>query len=81
VAVLAVGEQHSGDERAERHRKAERVEQRCGCDDHQQRRGREGLVHPGVRDDSERRAKQMAPETDYQRHHQCAQQQRLPVEL
>ena len=59
--VLAFGEQHAGEERAERHRQPHRLHQRRGGDDEQQRRGGEDLRRVAARDPAERRAQQQAP--------------------
>jgi hypothetical protein len=53
VAVFAVGEQDTGDERAERHRQARRLEQQRGAD-HDQQRGRgECFLHACLRHDAQ----------------------------
>ena len=49
VAVLGVGEQHAGEEGAERHRQPGALHQQRGADHEQQRRRREHLAHSGCR--------------------------------
>ena len=58
VPELAVGEQHAGEEGAERHRQAGELRQQRGGDHRQQCRGGEHLGDLDARHDAQRRAQQ-----------------------
>ena len=60
VAVFRVGEQHAGEERAERHRDAGELHQPRGADHDQQRRRGEHLGRARARGRAEHRAQQVA---------------------
>ena len=56
VAELGIGEQHAGEERAERHRQADRLHQQRGADDDEQRGRGEHFAAAEARDELQRRA-------------------------
>jgi hypothetical protein len=62
--VLAFGEEHAGEEGAERHRQPDQVHQRRGGDDEQQRRRGEDLGRVAVGDPAQRRAQQQPAAED-----------------
>ena len=80
VAIFAVGEQHAGNERAERHRQADRVEEQGRADHDQQRRRRECFLRAGAGDDAQRRAQCVAPDGDHDHRGHERQRDRLPFE-
>ena len=64
VAELAVGEQHAGEEGAERHREAGQVREQRGADDRQERGRGEHLAHLHARHQPQRRAQHQPPAAD-----------------
>ena len=64
VAVFGIGEQHAGEERAERHRDADQIHDPRGADHDQQRGRREHLGRAGARSRAEHRTQQIAAADD-----------------
>ena len=60
VPVFGIGQQHAGQEGAERHRHADRLHQQADRDHQQQCEGGEDFAHPGVGDDAQHRPQQVA---------------------
>ena len=81
VPIFAVGEQHAGDERAERHGQADHIEQQRGADDDEQGRGREGFLRSRVGHEPQGGAQQIAPEQDRAHDRGDRTADRLPRQL
>ena len=64
MPVVRLGEQHAGQERAERHRHAGLLHQQRGAQHHQQRRGGHHLARAGLRQQPEERIEQIAAGDD-----------------
>ena len=64
VAILAVGEQHAGDERAERHREARTFEQQRGAEHDEQRRRRERFLDARVGNEAQHGPQRVAAGVD-----------------
>ena len=65
VAVVGVGEQHAGDEGAERGREPGLLHHQRHADDGQQRAGGHGLLHARAGDDADEAVEQVAPDHDH----------------
>jgi len=61
MAIVGAGEQHAGQERAERHRHADGLHQQRGAEHDQERRRGHHLARAGLCQEPERRIEQIAP--------------------
>ena len=73
VPVLGLGEQHARQERAERHREADKIHQQRHTDDREEGRGREDLVGAELRHQPQDVAQQIVSAED----HECDHAHRL----
>ena len=71
VAIARFGEQHAGQECAERHRHADGLHQECGAEHHQQRRCGHHLARAGVGQQPKQRIEEIAPGDHQGRNGDC----------